>query len=74
VISDASETVKGRRHHHRRQQDAVPRGFRGRYLGVGNKLVVLPYEALRVDGTKLTLAGASKETLKDLPEFNYASK
>jgi len=46
----------------------------GGFLGVGNKLVVLPYEALRMDDKKLTLPGATKEALKNLPEFNYASK
>jgi len=46
----------------------------GGFLGVGNKLVVLPYEALRMDDKKLTLPGATKDALKNLPEFNYASK
>ena len=46
----------------------------GGFLGVGNKLVVLPYESLHTTGDKLTMPGASKDALKALPEFKYASK
>jgi PRC-barrel domain protein len=46
----------------------------GGFLGVGNKLIVLPYESLSTTGDKLTMPGATKEALKALPEFNYASK
>ena len=46
----------------------------GGFLGVGNKLVVLPYEALNTAGNKLVMPGATKEALKALPEFKYASK
>ena len=46
----------------------------GGFLSVGNKLIVLPYEALKVEGEKFTMPGATKDALKNLPEFKYASK
>jgi rRNA processing protein Gar1 len=46
----------------------------GGFLGVGNKLVVLPYDALHTNSKKLTMPGATKDALKALPEFKYASK
>jgi sporulation protein YlmC with PRC-barrel domain len=45
----------------------------GGFLGVGDKLVVLPYEQMRTDGKKLVLPGATKDSLKALPAFKYAS-
>ena len=45
----------------------------GGFLGVGDKLVVLPYEQMRTDGKKIVLPGATKDSLKALPEFKYAS-
>jgi hypothetical protein len=50
-----------------------PRG-RGYFLGVGEKLVVLPYEAPGTTNDKFTMPGATKDALKALPEFKYASK
>lgn len=46
----------------------------GGFLGVGNKLVALPYEAIRKTDDKLIMPGATKDALKSLPEFKYASK
>ena len=46
----------------------------GGFLGVGNKLVALPYEAIRKTDEKLIMPGATKDALKSLPEFKYASK
>lgn len=45
----------------------------GGFLGMGNKLVVLPYEQLKTTGNKIVLPGATKDALKALPEFKYAS-
>jgi sporulation protein YlmC with PRC-barrel domain len=47
----------------------------GGFLGVGGRLVAVPYESLVIDeaGQKITLPGASKEELKKLSEFNYRS-
>jgi sporulation protein YlmC with PRC-barrel domain len=45
----------------------------GGFLGLGGRLVVVPYESLVIDehGQKITLPGASKDELKKLSEFNY---
>ena len=45
----------------------------GGFLGMGNKLVVLPYEQLKTIENKIVMPGATKDALKDLPEFKYAS-
>jgi sporulation protein YlmC with PRC-barrel domain len=45
----------------------------GGFLGVGSKLVVLPYEQLTTTGSRIVLPGATKDALKALPEFKYAS-
>ena len=44
----------------------------GGFLGVGTKLVAVPYESLKMQDKKLLLTGATKDTLKTLPEFKYA--
>jgi sporulation protein YlmC with PRC-barrel domain len=45
----------------------------GGFLGMGGRLVVVPYENLVIDdhGQKITLPGATKDELKKLSEFNY---
>jgi len=45
----------------------------GGFLGMGTKLIVLPYEQLKAIENKIVLSGATKDALKDLPEFKYAS-
>jgi len=47
----------------------------GGFLGVGGRLVAIPYDSLVIDdnGQKITLPGASKDELKKLSEFNYSS-
>jgi sporulation protein YlmC with PRC-barrel domain len=47
----------------------------GGFLGVGGRLIVVPYESLAIDdnGQKITLPGASKEELKKLTEYHYKS-
>jgi sporulation protein YlmC with PRC-barrel domain len=47
----------------------------GGFLGVGGRLVAIPYVSLVIDdnGQKITLPGASKDELKKLSEFNYPS-
>lgn len=45
----------------------------GGFLGLGDKLIALPYEQMRTDGKKIVLPGATKDSLKSLPEFKYAS-
>jgi sporulation protein YlmC with PRC-barrel domain len=45
----------------------------GGFLGLGGRLVVVPYESLQIDdtGQKITLPGGSKDELRKLSEFNY---
>jgi sporulation protein YlmC with PRC-barrel domain len=46
----------------------------GGFLGMGDKLVVLPYEQLKATEGKIILPGATKDALKALPEFKYAAR
>lgn len=46
----------------------------GGFLGLGDRLVVVTFESLKVTREKIVLAGGSKEALKALPDFRYASK
>lgn len=53
----------------------------GGFLGMGNRLIVVPTSNLRVaydkdksDDTKIVLPGATKDQLKGLPEYTYAKK
>jgi hypothetical protein len=45
----------------------------GGFLGIGSHFVAVPYQSLRIDEApiKIVLPGASKEALKNLPEFKY---
>jgi sporulation protein YlmC with PRC-barrel domain len=45
----------------------------GGFLGMGTKYVVVPYSALQLRDKKMVLSGATKESLKALPEFKYAN-
>ena len=45
----------------------------GGFLGMGTKFVVVPYSSLEVREKKMVLPGATKESLKSLPEFKYSS-
>lgn len=45
----------------------------GGFLGMGSHLVVVPYDSLKVVDKKLVLPGGTKNGLKMLPEFKYAS-
>lgn len=44
----------------------------GGFLGLGNRLVVVPYSSLKFVDDKITLPGGSKDQLRSLPEFKYA--
>ncbi|MBV9375814.1 MAG: PRC-barrel domain-containing protein [Alphaproteobacteria bacterium] len=46
----------------------------GGFLGMGNHLVALPYDNLKFVDKKFVLPGGTKEGLKMLPEFKYASE
>jgi sporulation protein YlmC with PRC-barrel domain len=43
----------------------------GGFLGMGTKYVVVPYSSLVVRDKKMVLPGATKDSLKSLPEFKY---
>lgn len=45
----------------------------GGFLGLGGKLVAVPYESLKLDdeGRRIELPGATKEELQKLTEFQY---
>jgi sporulation protein YlmC with PRC-barrel domain len=45
----------------------------GGFLGLGTKYVVVPYNSLKIQDKKMVLPGATKDSLKALPEFKYAS-
>jgi hypothetical protein len=45
----------------------------GGFLGIGSRLIAVPYSSLQIseEGKRVVLPGASKEHVKDLPEFKY---
>jgi hypothetical protein len=45
----------------------------GGFLGMGTKFIVVPYNSLEVRDKKMVLPGATKESLKSLPEFKYSN-
>ncbi|MFA5122712.1 PRC-barrel domain-containing protein [Zavarzinia sp.] len=45
----------------------------GGFLGMGTKYVVVPYSSFQVQDKQMMLRGATKESLKALPEFKYAN-
>ena len=45
----------------------------GGFLGMGTKYVVVPYSALEVNDKRMMFRGATRDALKALPEFKFAS-
>jgi sporulation protein YlmC with PRC-barrel domain len=45
----------------------------GGFLGMGTTYVVVPYSQLTVQDKRMVLRGATKESLKNLPVFKYAT-
>jgi hypothetical protein len=45
----------------------------GGFLGMGSKYVVVPFSSLEMQDKKMVLRGATKDSLKSLPEFKYAT-
>jgi len=43
----------------------------GGFLGMGSKYVVVPFSSLQVKDKQMVLPGATKDSLKGLPEFKY---
>ena len=46
----------------------------GGFLGIDTRLIVVPYDSLKLVDNKIVLPGGTKDTLKMLPEFKYAAK
>jgi hypothetical protein len=44
----------------------------GGFLGMGEKLVAVPFDTLKIGTDSLVLPGGTKEQLKSLPMFEYA--
>ena len=44
----------------------------GGFLGMGAKRVVVPASSLEVHDNKMVLQGATKTSLKDLPDYKYS--
>jgi hypothetical protein len=44
----------------------------GGVLGVGGKLVAVPFPQLKQDGGKTMLPGATKDTLNAMPDFTFS--
>jgi hypothetical protein len=45
----------------------------GGFLGLGTKYVVVPFTSLKILDKKIELPGGTKDALKALPDFKYAS-
>jgi hypothetical protein len=45
----------------------------GGFLGMGTKYVVVPFSSLEVKDKQMMLNGATKDSLKALPEFKYST-
>ena len=43
----------------------------GGFLGMGEHLVVVPFNSLRMEGNRVVLLGGSKDALEALPKFKY---
>ena len=46
----------------------------GGFLGVGRHDVAIPVNQLKEDGGRFILAGATKDAIKVMPEFEYATR
>lgn len=44
----------------------------GGFLGMGTRLVVVPYDEMKAGDNNMVLPGGTRDSLKMLPEFNYA--
>jgi sporulation protein YlmC with PRC-barrel domain len=43
-----------------------------KFLGLSSHLVLIPVEQFRIDDQRITLPGATKNALRDVPPFKYA--
>lgn len=45
----------------------------GGFLGIGNKLVKVRYDQLKINGDTIVMTGASKDQLSQLPGYSYTT-
>jgi len=45
----------------------------GGFLGMGDRLVAMPFDNLKMSNNRLSLPGATKDGLKAMPEFKYSA-
>jgi len=76
VVNDADEKVGRIDDLLINRSDFVPYAILsvGGFLGLGDKHVAVPYKAMHIVDNKLVLPGATKDALKDLPEFKYMTE
>jgi hypothetical protein len=43
----------------------------GGFLGMGDRLIAVPFDAIQMGEKQMLLRGANKDALKSLPEFKY---
>ena len=75
VVNEANETVGTIDDLIVTPNDRVPFAVLsvGGFLGMGTKLVVIPFSALEVNDKRMMFRGATRDTLKALPEFKFTS-
>jgi sporulation protein YlmC with PRC-barrel domain len=45
----------------------------GGFLGMGSKLVSVPFDQLKIENDKVVMPGASKASLEGMPEYHYTN-
>ena len=45
----------------------------GGFLGMGSKLVSVPFDQLKIQDDKIVMPGATKASLEGMPEYRYTS-
>jgi sporulation protein YlmC with PRC-barrel domain len=45
----------------------------GGFLGMGSKLVSVPFDQLKIENDKLVMPGATKASLESMPEYHYTN-
>ena len=45
----------------------------GGFLGMGAKLVSVPFDQLKIENDKVVMPGATKASLEGMPEYRYTN-
>ena len=45
----------------------------GGFLGMGSKLVSVPFEQLKIENDKIVMPGATKASLEGMPDYHYTN-